>query len=65
MRQAVQTQMHEVHTKSIDIPATQLPVSRARSESGQWAPLAGWLLKMAATVHGKNPTRVSPPTCSP
>jgi hypothetical protein len=35
MRQSVQTQMHEVHTESIDIPGTQLPV--ARVALGTWA----------------------------
>jgi hypothetical protein len=64
MRQAVQIQIHEVHNESIDIPATQLPVSRARPER-HWVPLAGRLLSMAAPVHCKNLTRVSPPTCSP
>ena len=35
MRQSVQTQMHEVHRESIDIPGTQLPV--ARVALGTWA----------------------------
>jgi hypothetical protein len=35
MRQSVQTQMHEAHFESIDIPGTQRPVARAAL--GTWA----------------------------
>jgi hypothetical protein len=35
MQQSVQTQMHEVHRESIDIPGTQLPVLRVAL--GTWA----------------------------
>jgi hypothetical protein len=28
MRHSVQVQMHEVHTESVDLPGTQLPVLR-------------------------------------
>jgi hypothetical protein len=41
MRQSVQSKMHEVQTKNIDIPGTKLPVSRLAS--GTW-PIStvGW-----------------------
>jgi hypothetical protein len=65
MRQSVQTQMHEVHTESIDIPGTQLPVSRV--PLGIWAmgAVGGLAVRMPAMVHCKNPSRLSAPTCSP
>jgi len=40
MRQLVQTQMHEVETESVDIPGTQLRVSRVGL--GTWA-MGGWM----------------------
>ena len=40
MRQLVQTQMHEVETESVDIPGTQLRVSRVAL--GTWA-MGGWM----------------------
>src|SRR6202163_2354928 len=40
MRQSVQTQMHEVQTESVDIPGTQLRVSRVAL--GTWA-MGGWM----------------------
>ena len=40
MRQLVQTQMHEVQTESVDIPGTQLRVSRVAL--GTWA-MGGWM----------------------
>jgi aryl-alcohol dehydrogenase-like predicted oxidoreductase len=40
MRQSVQSQMQEVHTESVDIPGTQLRVSRVAL--GTWA-MGGWM----------------------
>ena len=40
MRQLVQTRMHEVETESVDIPGTQLRVSRVAL--GTWA-MGGWM----------------------
>jgi aryl-alcohol dehydrogenase-like predicted oxidoreductase len=40
MRQSVQTQMHEVQPESVDIPGTQLRVSRVAL--GTWA-MGGWM----------------------
>jgi aryl-alcohol dehydrogenase-like predicted oxidoreductase len=40
MRQSVQTQMHETQTESVDIPGTQLRVSRVAL--GTWA-MGGWM----------------------
>jgi aryl-alcohol dehydrogenase-like predicted oxidoreductase len=40
MRQSVQSQMHEVQTESVDIPDTQLRVSRVAL--GTWA-MGGWM----------------------
>jgi aryl-alcohol dehydrogenase-like predicted oxidoreductase len=40
MRQLVETQMHEVETESVDIPGTQLRVSRVAL--GTWA-MGGWM----------------------
>jgi aryl-alcohol dehydrogenase-like predicted oxidoreductase len=40
MRQSVQTQMHESQTESVDIPGTQLRVSRVAL--GTWA-MGGWM----------------------
>src|SRR6202040_3531647 len=40
MGQLVQTQMHEVETESVDIPGTQLRVSRVAL--GTWA-MGGWM----------------------
>src|ERR1700687_2791346 len=40
MQQAVQTQMHEVQAESVDIPGTQLRVSRVAL--GTWA-MGGWM----------------------
>src|SRR6202158_4797770 len=40
MQQAVQTQMHEVQAESVDIPGTELRVSRV--SLGTWA-MGGWM----------------------
>src|SRR6266404_1592763 len=40
MRQSVQSAMHEVQTESVDIPGTQLRVSRVAL--GTWA-MGGWM----------------------
>src|SRR6476660_189767 len=40
MRQAVETQIHEAHTECVDIPGTQVRVSRVAL--GTWA-MGGWM----------------------